>query len=47
MSARRIDIHHHIIPEEYVKRLASIGITESYGQPFPEVTVPRFKFYFS
>jgi predicted TIM-barrel fold metal-dependent hydrolase len=38
MSAHRIDVHHHIIPEEYVKRLASIGITESYGQPFPKWT---------
>ncbi len=35
---KRIDVHHHIIPEEYVKRLAGIGITESYGQPFPKWT---------
>lgn len=33
---KRIDVHHHIIPEEYVKRLAGIGITESYGIPFPK-----------
>jgi hypothetical protein len=35
---KRIDVHHHIIPEEYVKRLVSIGITESYGQAFPKWT---------
>lgn len=29
-------MHHHIVPEQYVKGLASMGITESYGQPFPE-----------
>jgi len=31
----KIDVHHHCLPEGYIKRLASIGITESYGQPFP------------
>ncbi|MCK4359089.1 MAG: hypothetical protein KAW92_10200 [Candidatus Cloacimonetes bacterium] len=35
---KKIDVHHHIIPEEYVKKLAGIGITESYGQPFPKWT---------
>lgn len=35
---RKVDVHHHVFPEEYVKRLASIGITESYGQPFPKWT---------
>jgi len=34
-KALKIDVHHHCVPAEYVKRLASIGITESYGQPFP------------
>lgn len=29
-------MHHHIVPEFYVERLESIGITESYGQPFPK-----------
>ena len=33
---KKIDVHHHILPKEYVKKLASIGITESYGQPFPD-----------
>lgn len=34
-KAQRIDVHHHILPEEYVKKLQSIGITESYGQVLP------------
>ena len=38
---KRIDVQHHILPEEYVERLASIGITESYGQPFPKWTPER------
>jgi predicted TIM-barrel fold metal-dependent hydrolase len=33
---KRIDMHHHIVPGQYVKGLASIGITESYGQPIPD-----------
>ena len=32
----RIDVHHHIVPPEYVKALAKLGITESAGIPFPE-----------
>ena len=32
----RIDIHHHIVPPEYVKALADIGVTESAGIPFPD-----------
>jgi predicted TIM-barrel fold metal-dependent hydrolase len=31
----RIDIHHHIVPPEYAKALADLGITESAGIPFP------------
>ena len=33
---RRIDVHNHIIPSEYLKELAGIGITESLGRSFPE-----------
>ena len=32
----RIDIHHHILPEEYVARLKGIGITTAIGREFPE-----------
>jgi len=32
----RIDVHHHIVPPEYVQALADIGITESAGIPFPD-----------
>ena len=38
MSAEphRIDVHHHIVPPEYVEALNSIGITSSGRIPFPE-----------
>jgi predicted TIM-barrel fold metal-dependent hydrolase len=35
---KKVDVHHHITPKEYVERLACIGITESYGQSFPKWT---------
>lgn len=38
MKDRRIDVHHHMTPDFYVRALESIGITESYGQPFPAWT---------
>lgn len=31
-----IDIHHHIVPIEYISSLKEIGITESAGRPFPK-----------
>lgn len=31
----RIDVHHHILPREYVATLAGIGITGGGGIPFP------------
>src|SRR5262245_48069275 len=31
----RIDVHHHILPAEYVSALAGIGITGGGGVPFP------------
>ena len=31
----RIDVHHHIVPSEYVRALAGIGITNSIGASFP------------
>lgn len=30
----KIDVQHHIIPQVYVDKLASIGITEALGVPF-------------
>ena len=32
----KIDVHHHIVPEEYVSALANVGIKDSTGVPFPE-----------
>jgi len=31
----RIDVHHHMVPQEYVSALADVGITEAGGRPFP------------
>lgn len=33
---RKIDVHHHFLPEEYLSALAGIGVTDSTGVPFPE-----------
>lgn len=38
VTPHRIDVHHHIVPQEYLAALASIGITTSGGRPFPEWT---------
>jgi len=32
----RIDVHHHILPEEYVAKLRKIGITTAIGREFPD-----------
>jgi len=37
-APHRIDVHHHILPPEYVSALAGIGITGS-GIPFPAWSV--------
>ncbi len=34
----RIDVHHHIIPPEYIERLDSLGIKQSFGVKFPKWT---------
>jgi predicted TIM-barrel fold metal-dependent hydrolase len=43
----RIDVHNHILPQEYIESLAGIGITSSGGVPFPEwspeTTIARMK----
>ena len=43
MSAapHRIDVHHHILPPEYVSALAGIGVSGAAGVPFPEWDVDR------
>jgi len=35
MNPCYIDVHNHIIPEEYVSGLKKIGLTESLGRSFP------------
>lgn len=30
-----IDVHHHVLPPEYLEALAALGITRSIGVPFP------------
>jgi len=32
----RIDVHHHILPEEYVAKLKGVGITTAIGREFPD-----------
>ncbi|MFX0070579.1 MAG: amidohydrolase family protein [Candidatus Hermodarchaeota archaeon] len=34
--SQKIDIHHHIIPKEYLAALASVGIKNAVGEPFPQ-----------
>jgi predicted TIM-barrel fold metal-dependent hydrolase len=32
----KIDLHHHIVPKEYLAALASVGINNAVGEPFPQ-----------
>jgi predicted TIM-barrel fold metal-dependent hydrolase len=34
-QAGRIDVHHHILPPDYVSALASVGLLNGGGMPFP------------
>ncbi|MEM2134811.1 MAG: amidohydrolase family protein [Candidatus Jordarchaeaceae archaeon] len=36
VEPHRIDIHHHIVPREYLKSLNSLGITKTSGVTFPQ-----------
>lgn len=36
LGSGRIDVHHHILPPDYVTALKRIGITESGGVPIPD-----------
>lgn len=42
---KKIDVHHHIVPKEYVEMLKEIDITDSLGVKFPEWT-PKSSFSF-
>ncbi len=32
----KIDVHHHIVPKEYLRALSSVGIKNAVGEPFPQ-----------
>ncbi len=36
IESHRIDVHHHIVPKEYLAALASVGIKNAVGEPFPQ-----------
>jgi len=35
-NSQKIDVHHHIVPKEYLADLASVGIKNAVGEPFPQ-----------
>jgi predicted TIM-barrel fold metal-dependent hydrolase len=35
INSQKIDIHHHIVPKEYLSALFSVGIKNAVGEPFP------------
>ena len=36
IDSQKIDLHHHLVPKEYLKALASVGIENAVGEPFPQ-----------
>jgi predicted TIM-barrel fold metal-dependent hydrolase len=34
-NSNKIDVHHHIVPKEYLSSLASVGVKNAVGEPFP------------
>ena len=36
LNSQKIDVHHHIVPKEYLAALASVGIKNAVGEPFPQ-----------
>ena len=36
MDPVKIDVHHHILPQEFVSKLAELGITKGLGVPLPD-----------
>ncbi len=41
LNAFRFDVHHHIVPPDYISALNSVGITKAAGVPFPMWKVER------
>jgi predicted TIM-barrel fold metal-dependent hydrolase len=35
-NSQKIDVHHHIVPKEYLAALASVSIKNAVGEPFPQ-----------
>ena len=35
IHSQKIDIHHHVVPKEYLSALSSVGIKNAVGEPFP------------
>jgi hypothetical protein len=40
-NPKRIDVHHHLLPEVYLAKLAELGITKSAGAPVPQWWKPE------
>lgn len=36
INSHKINVHHHIVPKEYLASLASVGISNAVGEPFPD-----------
>lgn len=32
----RIDVHHHVVPDDYIRKLEKIGVTNALGRAFPK-----------
>jgi len=37
----RVDVHHHLVPPEYVEALGKMGVTDSLGRAFPAWSAQR------
>jgi predicted TIM-barrel fold metal-dependent hydrolase len=40
-NSHKIDVHHHIVPKEYLSSLASVGIKNAVGEPFPHWDIEK------
>ena len=41
INYQKIDVHHHIVPKEYLAALASVGIKNAVGEPFPQWDIEK------